>query len=86
MDSNVISFPKLVMSCGDCPWARSCVASSDSRSTTDNGSQRCTTPLKRLSHVFHQGERLEYLYVLRSGSAKSYFDNADGLEQIVSFH
>lgn len=86
MDGNVIDFPKVVVSCADCPWARACAGNDCSRSTAESVSQRCPPPMKRQAHVFRQGDKLDSLYVVRSGSAKSYFDNADGLEQIVAFH
>lgn len=86
MDGNVIDFPKVAASCGDCTWARVCIGNDQARANSDAISQRCPAPLKRQMHVFRQGDTLDHLYVLRSGSAKSYFDNADGLEQIVAFH
>jgi len=87
MLDNVIDFPKLAVSCGECPWAKGCVAAGLPRAPgTDPNGQRCSAPIKRNQHAFRQGDPLEYLYVLRSGSAKTYFDNTDGLEQIVAFH
>jgi len=86
MATNIIDFPKVALACGECRWNRSCVASACSATNAEANGLRCSAPLKRNSHVFRQGQALDYLYVLRSGSAKSYFDNADGLEQIVAFH
>ena len=86
MRSNVFDFPKLAVSCGECQWSRSCVAHGFAVAGEEGPGLRCSAPLKRNTHVFQQGEPLEFLYILRSGSAKSYFDNADGLEQIVAFH
>jgi CRP/FNR family transcriptional regulator len=86
MATNIIDFPTTALLCGECPWSRSCVAHAHSATNTEIQGLRCSAPLKRNSHVFRQGQALAYLYVLRSGSAKSYFDNADGLEQIVAFH
>ncbi|MEX2479475.1 MAG: cyclic nucleotide-binding domain-containing protein [Gammaproteobacteria bacterium] len=83
MGGNIIDFPKTSITCNFCPWADSCVAHD-----TRDGSRalRCSAPTKRNQHIIRQGDRLEYLYILRSGSAKSYFDSSDGLEQIVAFH
>ena len=88
MRSNVFDFPKLAVACGECQWSRSCVAHgfAVAGAGEEGPGLRCSAPLKRSPHVFQQGEPLEFLYILRSGSAKSYFDNADGLEQIVAFH
>lgn len=88
MPGNVFDFPKLSVACGECQWSRSCVAYGFAVAGAGEGGPglRCSAPLKRNTHVFQQGEPLEFLYILRSGSAKTYFDNADGLEQIVAFH
>ncbi len=86
MTSNIIDFPKASVTCAICPWARSCVAEGFGPGSEDTSAQRCTAPTKRGQHIIRQGDTLEYLYVLRSGSAKSYFDSSDGLEQIVAFH
>lgn len=42
--------------------------------------------LERGDHLFRQGDPLKYLYVIRSGSVKSYVATADGLEQVVRFY
>lgn len=88
MPGNVFDFPKLSVVCGECQWSRSCVAYgfAVAGANEEGPGLRCSAPLKRNTHVFQQGEPLEFLYILRSGSAKTYFDNADGLEQIVAFH
>ncbi len=86
MPANIIDFPKSSGDCELCPSARICIAHGYSGTTEPSQALRCQTPLKRNQHIFRQGDHLEYLYVLRSGSAKSYFDSSDGLEQIVGFH
>ncbi len=86
MRGKVINFPQASTTCERCPWARSCIVHGVGEVVEESQAQRCSTPLKRNQHMFRQGDRIEYLYVLRSGSAKSYFDSSDGLEQIVSFH
>ncbi|MGR8919524.1 MAG: helix-turn-helix domain-containing protein [Gammaproteobacteria bacterium] len=86
MRANIIDFPKAGGDCEQCPWARTCVAHGLGEVAEESQAARCSAPLKRNQHVFRQGDEFEYLYVLRSGSAKSYFDSSDGLEQIVAFH
>lgn len=86
MQGNIIDFPKASVTCGFCPWARACVVEGLSAGSEETSAQRCVAPTKRGQHILRQGDRLESLYVLRSGSAKSYFDSSDGLEQIVAFH
>ncbi|MCB1750056.1 MAG: cyclic nucleotide-binding domain-containing protein [Gammaproteobacteria bacterium] len=84
--AKVIDFPKASVTCAICPWARACLDQAFNPAQDENRAQRCSAPLKRNQHIIRQGDELEYLYVLRSGSAKSYFDSSDGLEQIVAFH
>jgi len=86
MRGNVIDFPKASVTCTFCPWARSCVGQSFDPAQQGSHALRNTSPTKRNQHIVRQGDPLEYLYVLRSGSAKSYFDSQDGCEQIVDFH
>ena len=86
MHSNVFRFPKLSTQCGECQWSKSCVAHGFALAGQHGSGLQCSAPLRRNSYIFQQGDPLESLCVLRSGSAKSYFDSADGLEQIVAFH
>jgi len=86
MPDNIIDFPPQTTACGSCPWARSCVAGTCAAATEGASGPRAAPPLRRGQHVFRQGAALEWLYVLRSGSAKSCVDSADGLEQVVAFH
>jgi CRP/FNR family transcriptional regulator len=39
-----------------------------------------------LEHLFFQGDRLEAIYIVKSGSLKSYVINPAGDEQIINFH
>lgn len=86
MRGNVIDFPKASVTCHFCPWARSCLGQGFGSTHQESHALRNTAPTKRNQHIIRQGDPLEYLYVLRSGSAKSYFDSHDGCEQIVEFH
>ncbi|MEO7067123.1 MAG: cyclic nucleotide-binding domain-containing protein [Rhodanobacter sp.] len=43
-------------------------------------------PLERGNVLFRQGESFTALYVVRSGSLKTYVDGADGDTQILGFH
>lgn len=36
--------------------------------------------------IFRQGDRLGALYLIKTGSAKTYITSSDGLEQVVGFH
>ncbi len=42
--------------------------------------------LRKREHLFHQGDKPEALYIIKSGSAKLYFISEDGNEQVVAFY
>lgn len=43
-------------------------------------------PLKKGEHLFREGDKFEAVYVVRSGSLKSYLLTSSGGEQITNFH
>lgn len=43
-------------------------------------------PLKRNEHLFHIGSPFATIYVVRSGSLKTYSPTVDGQEQVTGFH
>ncbi|MFK8068568.1 MAG: cyclic nucleotide-binding domain-containing protein [Gammaproteobacteria bacterium] len=43
-------------------------------------------PLKRGDYLFRQGDNFESLYIIRSGTIKSFISSEDGEEQIVGFN
>ena len=43
-------------------------------------------PLRRGEHLFRVGDEFDSLYVVRSGSVKTYAPSVDGREQITGFH
>lgn len=43
-------------------------------------------PLQRTEHLYRHGDELRSLYVVKSGSFKSYTSTRDGAEQIVAFY
>lgn len=89
MRDNVIRFPATSAACASCRWLKLCGGRahpvSADRPQAVNGSAVCG-PLPRRSNIFHQGDVLGSLYLLRSGSVKTYVTSADGCEQIVAFH
>jgi CRP/FNR family transcriptional regulator len=51
----------------------------------DNTIKR-SRPLFWGDHLFRSGERFRSLYVIKSGSVKTYVRNADGDAQVLGFH
>jgi CRP/FNR family transcriptional regulator len=45
-----------------------------------------TRPLHRGDHLFRAGDKFESLYVVKTGSVKSYTASEDGGEQVLGFH
>jgi CRP/FNR family transcriptional regulator len=43
-------------------------------------------PLQRGEHVFQGGERFHSLFVVKTGSVKTYTPNSEGGEQVLGFH
>ncbi len=88
MADNVVSFPPLNAACGNCRWAKFCLArmlEPELRAQSGKG-LICSGPLRRGAHLFRQGDELKALYIVRSGSVKAYIDSEDGCEQTVAFH
>lgn len=88
MTDNVISFPPLNATCGNCQWSKFCVAMGLEPEARVQAAKTmaCSVPMRRGVHLFRQGDELKSLYIVRSGSVKCYVDSEDGCEQTVAFH
>ena len=88
MADNIVSFPPLNTTCGNCRWSKFCVARVLEPESRTQAAKNlvCSGPLRRGAHLFRQGDDLKSLYIVRSGSVKAYVDSEDGCEQTVAFH
>ncbi|MFT4561828.1 MAG: CRP/FNR family transcriptional regulator [Gammaproteobacteria bacterium] len=86
MHSNIIDFPAVTQSCGDCDWADCCVSRGLSHDRNKDSESSRTIAYRRNQHLFLQGDVLNSLYFIRSGSAKSIVSTRAGNERIVGFH
>ncbi len=88
MADNIINFPPLYATCGNCRWSKFCVARALEPESRAQAARNlvCSGPLHRGAHLFRQGDELKSLYLVRSGSVKAYVDSEDGCEQTVAFH
>ena len=86
MRMNIIDFPAVTQSCGDCDWADCCVNRGVHADSIAGGDGNRTAALRRNVTLFRQGDMLDSLYFLRSGSAKTLISTREGYEQIVTFH
>lgn len=86
MRDNIVDFPAITQFCGDCGWADCCVNRAPNRARPPESSAGRSSPYRRNSHLFRQGDVLENLFFLRSGSVKTVVSTKGGCEQIVTFH
>lgn len=88
MDNNIISFPPIAATCATCRWSKHCVTQAIAPESRVQATKNllCSGLLRRGARVFRQGDKLQALYVVRSGSVKRYIDSEDGCEQAVAFH
>jgi len=74
-----------VGSCSLCVRQKDCIAYKVKKSAS---SLKITnSQLVRVNdHIFREGDKLENLYVVKSGSIKTFITNQSGQEQILNFH
>ena len=73
--------------CNDCHCRKTCLfatLNSGERSKWLNVSQ--CAKVSRGSEIYRQNEETSAIYIVKSGSFKSYFISEDGCEQLVAFH
>lgn len=86
MQNNIIDFPAVTQSCGDCDWADCCVSRGLNTAKHCETDPSRTVAYRHNSNLYLQGDAIDSLYFLRSGSVKSVVGTRGGSEQIVGFH
>ncbi len=85
---NVVSIKSRQVSCKDCRLRKFCLAAD--LNVEELGMFEGITQHRRLlergSQVFHNGDRFNTLYTIRTGSLKTYTLTPDGREQITGFY
>lgn len=74
--------------CHSCPINNLCIAAmlnEDEQSRFDQIVQH-PKPLQKSEPLFYAGEKLTYIYAIRTGSIKTFSISQDGEEQITGFH
>lgn len=87
-DSSLLNMDALKVSCRNCSLAQLCLPVMLSPADVDRVDQiveRCH-PMHKGDYLFKQDEKFSTLYVVKSGSVKSFVTDADGSEQILGFH
>jgi CRP/FNR family transcriptional regulator len=87
MSSNLLTFSASTNSCGHCRVARTCLGGILDPSLRGELSRHVThpRPIRHGEQLFRQGDKFDAVYVIRSGSLKTYLDSEDGFEQAVDF-
>jgi len=84
----VISFENIRVACKNCTLSQLCLPmglSPDDVERLDDIIKR-SRPLHRGDHLFRGGERFRSLYVVKTGSVKTYSPSEEGGEQVLGFH
>ncbi|MBE9527477.1 MAG: fumarate/nitrate reduction transcriptional regulator Fnr [Proteobacteria bacterium] len=87
-DRKVIDLPSSNVSCNECSLQQLCLPQSingNELDKLDNIIER-KKPLKRNEYLFQVGSPFDSIYVVRSGSLKTYSPTIDGQEQVTGFH
>lgn len=84
---NVVTFPDLPRSCGECPRAPKCIGlglEDDELPKVLKISAR-TRIIHKNEKLFNDGDPFQFLYVVRSGAIKTYKTTEAGDEQVMDF-
>jgi len=87
-EPEVISIEALRVACRNCSLGTLCLPmglSSDDIEQLD-GIVRRARPLHRGDYLFRKGERFRSLFVVKTGSVKTFAPGEDGGEQVLGFH
>ncbi len=84
----VISFDTIRVACKNCSLSQLCLPmglAAEDVERLDSIIKR-SRPLHRGDHLFRGGERFRSLYVVKTGSVKTYAPSEEGGEQVLGFH
>jgi len=86
--SKVISFEALRVACKNCGLATLCLPMGLTLDDVErlDGIVKRARPLHRGDYVFRNGERFHALYVVKTGSVKTYAPSPEGGEHVLGFH
>ncbi|MCP4289789.1 MAG: fumarate/nitrate reduction transcriptional regulator Fnr [Gammaproteobacteria bacterium] len=87
-DRKVISFENIKIACKNCSLVTLCLPmglESEDMDRLDRIIKR-SRPLHRGDHLFREGDSFQCLYIVKTGSVKTYAPSEDGGEQVLGFH
>jgi len=84
----VVSFEALRVACKNCSLATLCLPMGLTAADVErlDGIVKRARPLHRGNYVFRSGERFHSLYVVKTGSVKTYAPSPEGGEHVLGFH
>jgi CRP/FNR family transcriptional regulator len=84
----VISFETIRVACKNCTLSTLCLPMGLDTEDVERLDDivRHGKPLHRGDHLFRSGERFRSLYVVKTGSVKTYAPSEEGGEQVLGFH
>ena len=87
-EPKVISFEKIRVACKNCSLGTLCLPVGLSNEDVDrlDSIVKRARPLHRGDYLFRSGERFRSLYVVKTGSVKTYAPSEEGGEQVLGFH
>ncbi len=87
-DRKVLSFQNIKIACRNCSLVTLCLPmglESEDIEKLDQIVKR-NRPLHRSDHLFREGDKFQCLYIVKTGSVKTYAPSEDGGEQVLGFH
>ncbi len=87
-EHKVISFESIRVACKNCTLSTLCLPMGlepEDVERLDNIVRR-SRPLHRGDHLFRNGDRFTSLFVVKTGTVKTYTPNDEGGEQVLGFH
>lgn len=87
-EHKVISFDNIKVACRNCSLTSLCLPMGLAPEDVDqlDSIVKRNRPLHRGDHLFHQGEKFQCIYVVKTGTVKSFDPGEDGSEQVLGFH
>ena len=87
-EKNIISFDKIRVACKDCSLSTLCLPMGLAGEDVDrlDAIVKRNRPLQRGDHIFRMDSAFSSLYVVKTGSVKTYTQSPDGSEQVIGFH
>ncbi len=84
----VVSFESIKIACKSCSLATLCLPMGLEQEDVDRLDQivRRNRPLHRGDHLFREGSPFHALYIVKTGSVKTYAPSEEGGEQVLGFH